>query len=140
MNAEQSSGNYITLVFTYSNDIMRKASLLLSIASILLVQGACKKTTENVVDCIAESLLVSVKYKADAANSKMINFEVNYSGTNTVQSVEWVYGDGNTAKVNGTTSSHTYSNAGPYTVKAKVSIGNGSSSCTSDQEKNITVN
>jgi PKD repeat protein len=119
---------------------MRKAFLLLFIASILLAPGACKKTTESVVDCIVESLFVSVKYTADAANSKTINFEVNYSGTNTLQSVEWVYGDGNTAKVNSSTSTHTYSNTGPYSVKAKVSIGNGNSSCTSEQEKNITVN
>ena len=139
MNAEQSFVKYITLLFTYQNYSMRKAYLLLFIASILLT-GACKKTTENVVDCIAESLFVSVKYKADAVNSKTINFEVNYSGTNSVQSVEWVYGDGNTAKVNGAISAHTYSNAGPYTVKAKVSIGNGNPSCTSEQEKNITVN
>jgi PKD repeat protein len=119
---------------------MRKLSFLLIILSILLMNGACKKTTQNIVDCIAESLFVSVKYKADDANSKTINFEVNYSGASTVQAVEWTYGDGNTAKINGLTSTHTYNNAGPYTVKAKVSIGNGSSSCTSNQEKSIVVN
>jgi hypothetical protein len=78
MNAEQSFVKYITLLFTYQNYSMRKAYLLLFIASILLT-GACKKTTENVVDCIAESLFVSVKYKADAVNSRTINFEGNYS-------------------------------------------------------------
>ena len=125
---------------------MRKASLLFSIAGLfsiavfLLMQGACKKTTESVVDCIAESFFVSVKYKPDSSNSKKINFEVNYSGANTVQSVEWIYGDGNTAKVNGTTSSHTYTNTGPYTVKAKVLITNGSATCTPEPEKSITVN
>jgi PKD repeat protein len=119
---------------------MRKVSFLFLIAGILLMQAACKKTTETVVDCLAESLLVSVKYKADAINNKIINFEVNYAGANTVQSVEWIYGDGSTAKGNATTSTHTYSAAGPYTVKAKVAIAKGNSTCTPEPEKSITVN
>jgi hypothetical protein len=125
---------------------MRKSSLLFSIAGLfsiavfLLMQGACQKSTESVVDCIAESFFVSVKYKPDTSSSKKINFEVNYSGANTVQSVEWIYGDGNTEKVNGTTATHTYTNAGPYTVKAKVLITKGSTTCTPEPEKSITVN
>jgi len=119
---------------------MRKASLLLSIAGILLMHGACKKTSGSVIDCIAESILVSVKYSADASNSKQINFEINYGGANTIQSVEWIFGDGNTTKGSSTTTTHTYSSAGSYALKAKVSIANGSASCTSEPEKSIVVN
>ena len=119
---------------------MRKVSLLLSIAGLLLMQGACKKTSEDVIDCIAEGILVSVKYSADASDSKKINFEINYDGTHTIKSVEWIFGDGTTATVNSTTTTHAYSSAGSYALKAKVSIVSGSSSCTPELEKSITVN
>jgi len=119
---------------------MKKGILLLFVIAMIQLHSGCKKATTDAIDCFGESLLISLTHTADATNSKLINFQITYSGSYTVQSVEWQFGDGSTATVNGLTTTHTYTANGNYTVKANVNIKNGGNTCTSSPEKNITIN
>ncbi|WP_316815254.1 PKD domain-containing protein [Pedobacter nyackensis] len=101
--------------------------------------AACKKTSERVIDCFGESLLVSVHVKIDAANGKQVTTEVKYLGSKTISGVKWEYGDGSTESTTGLTGDHTYVSAGSYTVKARVSFTDGKSSCEVDPTKNVNI-
>lgn len=66
---------------------------------------------------------------------------VQYNGDHTLdQKVDWVFGDGNTASTNATTTTHVYSTAGTYTAIANVTIRNGSRYCSYELEETITIN
>mgnify|MGYP006214008147 CR=1 FL=1 len=85
---------------------------------------SCSKSDDAaIVDCFGDSILTELKHSADGTNSKIINYSIQYSGSNTVTSVKWTFGDGNTQTVNGTTVSHTYTAAGTFS-KLLVSIPN----------------
>ncbi|MDF2190624.1 PKD domain-containing protein [Paraflavitalea sp. CAU 1676] len=102
--------------------------------------SSCKKTAKDIIDCLAEDLYVTLHATPDGSNPKKIDFHVNYTGDHSVSSIEWIFGDGSTATVNGVSTSHTYGSAGSYTVKAKVKIINGSATCIPEPEKKITIN
>jgi PKD repeat protein len=93
-----------------------RGKLRLIFAVVSFVSSSCSKSAETVVDCIAEALMVSVNHNVSPTNSKEILFNISYSGTLTISSVTWNYGDGKTETLNGTSATHTYSQAGPYTV------------------------
>ncbi len=118
-----------------------KKSLTILLSAIFVFSISCSKNeAENVVDCVAESLTVSISATPDPGNPKKIDFKLNYTGSHTIRKVDWTFGDGNKATVNGTTTSHTYAAAAGYTVKAKVEIVNGSAICSPEPLRNITVN
>ncbi|RAJ05016.1 hypothetical protein LX64_02170 [Chitinophaga skermanii] len=100
----------------------------------------CKKSADAVVDCLGESLLTSIKVNVDATNPKLVHVEVNYSGSLTVASVTYNYGDGTTETLTAKTSSHVYTAAGTYTVTTSIKLTRGSSTCTPSPKKTITVN
>nr|WP_294927235.1 PKD domain-containing protein [uncultured Flavobacterium sp.] len=83
---------------------------------------------------------MEIGHTADAVNSKKIDYEIKYIGKYEVKSVKWIFGDGATQTVNGTTVSHTYAAGGTFAVKADVTLKSGSSSCTSVHSKSLTVN
>lgn len=112
--------------------------IALFIVSFFPLSG-CKKAMESAVDCIGESFFVSLKTVANADNPKIVNLEVHYSGSHTFTSVNWTYGDGATAESTTTSTQHTYTTAGSYTVKASVSIQKNGSTCTSDHTKVIVI-
>lgn len=116
-----------------------KQVLCVMLIAVVAGLSSCGKAVADGIDCFGESLLVSVSYTA-AANPKEIHFNINYDGNFTIGSVVWDYGDNNSATVNGRTAIHTYTTAGSYTVKAKVSLKRGSATCIPEPVKNITVN
>lgn len=117
----------------------RSSLLLLVFISGLIFISGCKKVTENMVDCLGESLLVSVRADVDASNNKLINFEAHYVGESSVSSVTWDFGDGSSQTFTTKTASHTYSKAGNYMVKAKVTLSQNGSTCTPEPTKSIVV-
>jgi len=98
-----------------------------------------KDDIEKGIDCVGQSFFIKLTHTADASNSKKINYAIEYTGSYTLKSVKWTFGDGTTETVAGTSTSHTYTAAGTYTVKADVTVENGSSSCTSSPTKSVVV-
>lgn len=126
---------------------MKTKFTFMFIAFVFLVSFSCgKDDIEKGIDCVGESLFVKMKNKTDDTNIKKLDYSIEYSGTYTLKSVTWNFGDGTPVQTvtvtSGTTSavSHIYSAAGTYTVKADVTIQKGSSNCTSSPTRSITVN
>lgn len=117
------------------------------IAFLLLINISCgKDDIEKGLDCVAESINVKIHNKTDETNIKKMDYSVEYSGSYTLKSVTWNFGDGTPSQTvtvpSGTTTSisHIYAAAGNYIVKADVTIQNGGSNCTSSPTRSITVN
>jgi len=115
---------------------MKTASTLMLIS--LFIIGCSKDTEKDIVDCFGASLLTNVHHTTSNENPKTIHFNVSYSGSSTLKNtITWHYGDGTTETVKGTSTSHTYSKAGAYTVKAAVSFV--SPSCTIEVKENVEI-
>lgn len=123
---------------------MKNAVAILMFTLIAFSSNSCsKQDDENVVDCFGDSILTQVKHSADASNSKIINYSIQYSGSNSVSSVKWNFGDGTPAQVVNTTDgfvSHTYTAAGTFEARADVTLVKSGSSCTVSPKKSVTVN
>ncbi|KAF2512025.1 PKD domain-containing protein [Flavobacterium zhairuonense] len=123
---------------------MKKIAAILMFSMLFFMINSCSKSEdEAIVDCFGDSILTELKHTADGTNSKIINYSIQYSGSNTVTSVKWTFGDGTPVQtVNSPTGavSHTYSAAGTVEVKADVTLSKGGGSCTVNPKKNVTVN
>jgi PKD repeat protein len=117
-----------------------KITILFAIVTLFLNFSCSKDDISKGIDCVGESLFMKLKHTADPTNTKKINYEIEYTGSYTLSSVKWTFGDGTTETVNGTTVSHTYTTAGTFTVKAEVTIKKDKESCTSSPTKSVTVN
>ncbi len=124
--------------------IMKKITTVLILVTVFFMNNSCSKhDDEAIVDCFGDSILTELKHSADGTNSKIINYHIQYSGSNTVTSVKWTFGDGTPAQTVNTatgTVAHTYAAAGTYEVKADVNITKGGGSCTVSPKKSVTVN
>ncbi|MBF4467560.1 PKD domain-containing protein [Flavobacterium sp. LC2016-12] len=119
---------------------MKKTATIFCFVALLTLNISCgKDDIEKGIDCVAESIYQKVKHTADATDSKKINFSVEYTGSKTLKSVKWTFGDG-TPSVEGVAVSHTYSAAGTYSVKAEITVQEGKGTCTSSPVKSVTVN
>ncbi|SFD35157.1 PKD domain-containing protein [Flavobacterium phragmitis] len=122
---------------------MKKIATVLMFTMVFFMINSCSKSDdEAIVDCFGDSILTELKHSADGTNSKIINYSIQYSGSNTVTSVKWTFGDGKTETVNTATGavSHTYSASGTFEVKADVTLTKSGGSCTVSPKKNVTVN
>ncbi|WPO79869.1 PKD domain-containing protein [Flavobacterium sp. KACC 22761] len=108
-----------------------------------MINSCSKSEDEAIVNCFGDSILTELKHSADGTNSKIINYSIQYSGSNTVTSVKWTFGDGTPVQTvtsaNGAVS-HTYTAAGTFEVKADVTLSKGGGSCTVSPKKSVTVN
>lgn len=119
---------------------MGKRIKLLGVVLLAMATFAgCKKAEEGIVDCLSESIKTGVHVTVSAGNAKQVSTEVTYWGHKTITSVKWEFGDGTTATTTGLSSSHTYTTAGNYTVKARVTFTEGKSSCEVDPTKAVTI-
>lgn len=109
----------------------------LILGAICLFQPGCKKTLESIVNCTGEGLLMSVHHTEDASSPKLIHFEAKYSGSHTLESVTWNFGDGSTGT--GPSVDHTYAASGTYLVTAKIKIASGKSTCESDPTRSVVI-
>ena len=123
---------------------MKKIATILILTAVFFASNSCSKSDdEAIVDCFGDSILTELKHSTDGTNSKIINYSIQYSGSNTVTSVKWTFGDGTPAQtVNSATGavSHTYAAAGTFEVKADVKVSKSGGSCTVSPKKSITVN
>lgn len=113
-------------------------SALVLIAAVFMSNSCSKSDSEAIVDCLAESIFVKLHNSTDANNPKIMNYSVGYSGTGTLVSVKWTFGDGSTAT--GKDVSHTYAAAGTYEAKAEVTVKKDGQECTSVPKRSVTVN
>ncbi|MFH6997666.1 PKD domain-containing protein [Flavobacterium sp. FlaQc-57] len=123
---------------------MRNVLRILVLFTAVFIGVSCSKhDDEAIVDCFGDSILTELKHSVDGTNSKVINYSIQYSGSNTVTAVKWTFGDGTPSQTISTATgavSHTYAAAGTFEVKAEVSISKSGSSCTVSPKKSITVN
>jgi len=123
---------------------MENSKRIFAVVIIAFLCFSCSKSDDAaIVDCFGDSILTELKHSADGTNSKIINYSIQYSGSNTVTSVKWTFGDGTPAQtVSSATGavSHTYNAAGTFEVKADVTLSKGGGSCTVSPKKNVTVN
>jgi len=116
---------------------MKKAAWLL--AGILILSLACKKKTEEAIDCVIELAFVTFTYEPDQQNPKLITFTLEYAGAYST-SVEWIFDDGSTQTVTGTTVTHTYSEAGSYHVEANITLlAEDKLSCSVSKSRTVDV-
>jgi hypothetical protein len=123
---------------------MKKITTILILTILVFISNSCSKHDDEViVDCFGDSILTELKHSTDGTNSKTVNYSIQYSGSNTVTSVKWTFGDGTPAQtINSATGavSHTYTAAGTFEVKADVTISKSGGSCTISPKKSVTVN
>lgn len=118
---------------------MKKVKLLGGLLAMVMLLTNCKKVTEKVIDCFGEAIETSLHVTVNATNSKQVTTEVKYWGNKTITKVKWEFGDGITVVTTGLTSHHTYTVAGTYTVKARVTLAKGTSSCEVDPTRAVHI-
>lgn len=99
---------------------------------------SCAKVEESIVDCAGQSLFIDLHHTVSPG--RQVNFTVDYSGTGHTldNTVKWDFDDGTPLQtVSGTSVNHTFTAAGHYTVKAKVSLNHGS--CSYEPHEPITL-
>lgn len=122
---------------------MKKTAVILILMLAFINNSCSKHDDEEIVDCFGDSILTSLKHSEDGTNSTIIHYSIQYSGSNTVSSVTWTFGDGTPAQTVSSaagTVSHTYTLVGTYEVKADVNISKEGGSCTVSPKKSVTVN
>lgn len=119
---------------------MKKLLFSFFLISICFSHISCKKTLESIINCTGEGLLMSIHSNIDGASPKLVHFEAKYSGSHSIESVSWEFGDGNTSTSKNLTVDHAYAASGTYNVKAKIKIVNGKSTCESDPAKSVVIN
>ena len=67
---------------------MKSKVVVLFSVFVALVSFSCGDDLEKAFDCSTENLLLTINHPADAANAKKINYELNYTGEYTVESVK----------------------------------------------------
>ncbi|MCC9017549.1 MULTISPECIES: PKD domain-containing protein [Flavobacterium] len=118
---------------------MKKIASILMLALIFYTANSCSKHDDEVIlDCFAEAIYVKLHNSTDATNPKLMNYSVGYSGTGTLVSVNWTFGDGTTGT--GKDITHLYPAAGTYEVKAEVTVAKDGANCTSIPKRNVTIN
>ncbi|WP_244281302.1 PKD domain-containing protein [Flavobacterium plurextorum] len=67
-----------------------------------------------------------------------MNYSVEYTGSGTLLSVIWTFGDGTTGS--GAVVTHAYTAAGTYEATANVTVEKDGSKCGSIKKRTVTVN
>lgn len=94
---------------------------------------------EKGLDCLFESSRFKLKHSIDSNNTKTVSFTLEYSGDYTVEKIEWDFGDGSKETSINKSISHTYAEAGIYSVSVKPTVKNKNSTCTPEVKENVTV-
>ena len=118
---------------------LQRLLVFISLAAIILT-SSCKKAAESIINCIGESLLVTIQATPDSIDPKKIQFSIRYTGSLTMSTITWDFADGTPVAEGAASTSHTYATAGSYLVLATVKLQKGSSTCVPKPQKNITVN
>lgn len=123
---------------------MKRIIPIILFALFLFIEPGCKKAIDDAIDCVIESVLLSVNAEIDGSNVKLVHFEFINNDTNGSftldKEIKWDFGDGNTVTSATLKVDHIYSLAGDYTITATYTLRRGTASCTGPKEKNITIN
>lgn len=117
---------------------MKKFVSVLILVAAVFMSNSCSKAEESIVDCAFESAYVKIHNSTDATNPKLMNYSIEYTGSGTLLSVVWTFGDGTTGS--GAVVTHAYATAGTYVAKAEVTVKVKGSQCGSTKERSVTVN
>lgn len=118
---------------------VRNATTLLCLTALILT-SSCEKATESLINCIGESLLVTIQATPDATDPKKVQFSIKYTGSLTMSTITWDFADGSPVAEGAASTTHTYAVAGSYLVSATVKLQKANSTCVPNPQKNITVN
>lgn len=121
---------------------MKKLVLILAVVCIGFggVYSSCSSDAERIVDCLTEQINLKLSHSLDSQNQKKSLYTVRYTGSLSLNNtIQWDFGDGQKATLSGTTAEHIFTAAGKYTVKAKVTLNKGNSSCTTTLETTVTI-
>ncbi len=114
---------------------MYKLTTLFIVAIALMLGSSCKKA----IDCVGESLLISVDITPDGNDPNQIEFEVDYFGDFELVEIRYDFGDGNSAKGQETKVTHRYDSPGTYDAKIEVRLRDGDESCNSELDREVTI-
>ncbi len=117
---------------------MKKINYLF-VAFLAIGSLSCSKEENAITDCLGQSFLTFIHHNVSAENPKLVNFSVTYSGEHSFDNkTKWDFGDGTPIKtLSGHETSHTYTTAGKYVVKATTSLNGGK--CSHELKETITV-
>ncbi|MFH6993329.1 PKD domain-containing protein [Flavobacterium sp. FlaQc-48] len=119
---------------------MKKAANFLVLLTIFFITNSCSEQLEAITNCLGESAQVEIKYSLDPVNARKINYSIKYTGSGTLNSVKWTFGDGTTETVTGTKVTHTYETVGSYEVIADIKLRKETIDCNITPKKVVTVN
>ncbi len=117
---------------------MKKILTISVFALVFFISNSCSKAEESIVDCAFESAYVQIHNSTDGTNPKLMNYSIEYTGSGTLQSVTWTFGDGKTGT--GAVVTHTYAAAGTYEAVATVTVKKDGSECGTTKKRTVTVN
>lgn len=117
---------------------MKKINYLFA-AFLAIGSLSCSKEESSIADCFGESFLISIHHNVSTENPKLVNFNVTYGGDKSFDNkTKWDFGDGTPIQtLSGHETSHTYTTAGKYVVKATASLNGGK--CATDVKETITI-
>lgn len=115
---------------------MRSKFAFLLLLSSFIALESCKREEEAVVDCFGNGLETSLSVKIASDNTKKVNTSVTYIGSQTIESIQWNFGDNSNTTTTATSVEHIYTSTGTYDVTANVKFTSG---CSVSPKKTITI-
>ncbi|SFQ47699.1 PKD domain-containing protein [Parafilimonas terrae] len=104
----------------------------------VLACTSCSRDNEN-IDCIKEQILVKIEHTRHADNKNAIDFSINYTGSKTITSVNWNFGDGTSLSGDSISVTHIYADTGLFITKASVNVVEDGASCTLTPDKKVRI-
>ncbi len=114
---------------------MHKPLIFFCICLTVLMTSSCK----DIINCTGESLLISIDITPDGDDPNLVEFQVNYSGDFELEGVDYEFGDGQSAKGEGTMVTHRYENSGVYDAVIQVKLKDGKRDCRSEFDRVVTI-
>ncbi|NQU35205.1 MAG: PKD domain-containing protein [Bacteroidetes bacterium] len=114
---------------------------LLLLTTIIITQYSCKQATEDIIQCAAESIGVSINADLDSQTPNLMHFKFNYNSSNgtTLQQIIWNFGDGTVITNSDTIIDHTYTNSGHYDASMAYTVKINNNTCSSSTTKSINI-
>lgn len=111
------------------------------VAVIFIFQYSCKQITKDIIDCSFETIGASVTAEEDTETKYKVNFTFNFdtSDGETISTITWKFGDGQSIVTQTATASHTYAESGDYDVVVEYTINMDGGTCSSTKNKKVSV-
>jgi hypothetical protein len=93
----------------------------------------------KIINCTGESLLISIDITPDGDEPNLVEFQVTYSGDFELESVDYDFGDGQSAKGEGTLVAHRYATSGVFDAVIQVALKDKNRDCRAQFDRVVTV-